>query len=183
MNRQSYYWISSMKTYVETTSKDAIFNVQLRAQQQQHRSSESWPTQRKWFPLNSRSSLDRHWIVTIVEIEQVSISTTATILIVTIVTSRKIDVSIWSSGSSHTFSATATILTIIWKPGLKHWWHKEATHWILFEYTDHCATCTNKFPCRVYLHNTSDVEGLKRHFASNLNLHNKTCSAETLFKT
>ena len=41
----------------------AIFK-ELRAQQQQHRSSESWPTQRKWFPLNSRSSLDRHWIVT-----------------------------------------------------------------------------------------------------------------------
>ena len=36
-----------------------MFNLQFRAQQQQHRSSESWLSPRKWFPLNSRSSLDR----------------------------------------------------------------------------------------------------------------------------
>ena len=36
-----------------------IFNLQFRAQQQQHRSSESWPTPRRWLPLNYRLSLDR----------------------------------------------------------------------------------------------------------------------------
>ena len=35
-----------------------IFNLLFRAKQQQHQLSESWPMLRKWFPLDSRSSLD-----------------------------------------------------------------------------------------------------------------------------